>query len=135
MKKNVENYEKTLKLQLWLAFLAKINMVYEKNPGYSSANKEFDNNANEIKNKEYIMKGRKEFTIELYRLFKKYNEFMKALEICKVPLGDIKKNELMKPEDVEHTEKKQGKENKRQNDEMEEMDSENKKQKLEKKEN
>jgi len=134
MKNIVNKKERKLKLYLWLAFLSKVNTVYNPNPDWK--------HVTETKVKNKIIKIRNEISFELYNLFKKYDEIMKAIEICKAPLGDEKKKEFIeyiskaeeffyKNKQLVSENKQLVSENKRQKIELEEKDLENKRQKIE----
>jgi len=93
----LKKFERILKLRLWLAFL--LNPVYEKNPNSNPTDEQvddYDSNGKNEKNPNKNPTDEKvdEFTVVLYRLFNKYNEIMKAIEICKAPLEEAKNEHI-----------------------------------------
>ncbi len=141
--KNIaEKKERKLKLHLWLAFLSKINTVYEDNPNSNSTNVIVNEYGREIKTKKKIVRIRNEITLELYKLFKKYDEIMKAIKICQAPLDENKKSKFIeyvtRAEEFAMINKilkeklqKKDLENKRQREELQKKDLENKRQREE----
>jgi len=88
-KKDVQKRERILKLHLWLAFLSKMDTANREDLNYDSDNEYGDN----IENKNSSIEIRKEINLSLLKLFKKYDELEKALEIFKVPLDEENKKE------------------------------------------
>jgi hypothetical protein len=139
-KKDVQKRERILQLYLWLAFLSETNMIYEiidQNNDQEKKNEEkyekkYDEYGNDNKNKKCIT-IRNELNLELYKLFKKYNEIMEAIEICRAPLDDAKKEQFIEyiskvdefhymNQQLKRELEEKNKKNKRQRKELEEID-------------
>jgi len=155
-KKDVQKRERILQLYLWLAFLSETNMIYEiidQNNDQEKKNEEkyekkYDEYGNDNKNKKCIT-IRNELNLELYKLFKKYNEIMEAIEICRAPINDTMKEQFIEYiskadefyyinkhlkqelEEIDKELEEKNKENKRQRKELEEIEKENKRQRKE----
>ena len=139
-KKDVQKRERILQLYLWLAFLSETNMIYEiidQNNDQEKKNEEkyekkYDEYGNDNKNKKCIT-IRNELNLELYKLFKKYDEIMEAIEICRAPLDDAKKEQFIEyiskvdefhymNQQLKRELEEKNKKNKRQRKELEEID-------------
>jgi len=85
IKKDVQKRERILKLHLWLAFLSKMDTVNIEDLNYLLDDKYFD----EIEKKNNFISCieiRNEINLGLFKLFRKYDELEKALEIFEVPI-------------------------------------------------
>ena len=79
--------EKDLKKQLWFAFLSKINVIYKNDREEVNRNNE-DNEEGKKRKRKYKIYIRNDISPDLYKLFKKDKDIMKAMDICKRKMNE-----------------------------------------------